>query len=599
MATADLTEPSSSPAAPTTTPKTKKMPASHTVDPAEIPLPMSPPVTSASPPPTPSGGSGSRTPLRVKTPPARSKSPLSGGIPLAEIEGLHHTDNAPVYAVAAEDPPLTLAGVASVDPVHDDDDDTDIDDDAVAQRNAAVAASRSATPPAPPVRKKHSAGVRVAVHIKLVAKLLALLDDDSDPAEIRRVRLHRTLAGVGHVWREAAHLRAATVMVVAVPHPQVLSDVVTRAEALAEALAELRAESPTVAAMPWNTLIYASSLRHLELHDVRLGDVELRILARTVRGLTHLALHQCLIGSAAEFANWLRPSRNTLRTLCIVSSRPPVLLEDAALARWSQSLASLHSLTLIFPYATGLDDLPPAVAAAQANTRWGIGAADARGPASALFGGPGNGGLSGTHTAPPSMIGGTAAGGSSFLGVSLPAAFSSSSRPSVAVSVMVPMSSAGGRFSSATILTPAGLQTLAANCPRLRHLAIDVPAARGLALDDVVATLYLIRELRFLALGGTPVRVPANDDGLPAEIHLVETLGLLFPLVRLAAVDPAVLVEIPKLPPLGARKASSVAPNRGGSVSSASFEPEPVAQEKPRSWSPRSSVQWTSWFRRS
>ncbi|ORZ34766.1 hypothetical protein BCR44DRAFT_33581 [Catenaria anguillulae PL171] len=411
------------------------------------------------------------------------------------------------------------------------------------------------------------AGQRLAHTPNLVAKLVALLDDDSDSADVRRHRLNRILSGVDPLWREAAHLRLATIMVVAVPHPAAISDMVTRCETLAEALAELRAEQPeTVGRFPWSSLLYASSLRHLVLHDVRLGEVELRILARNVTGLSHLALHECVIGSIPEFCHWIRGSRYSLRTLCIVSSRPPLLLEDSALARWSQACPKLQYLTLIFSYGGQGNHHPHARrhlyhhhsapgspshgGPSPSRVLWGTQATPITSPTSSAFSTP----------VGPSPV-------SSFMStLSLPTAFASSSSPTKPIA-----SSLHPTHLPPTILTPVGLHTLAANCPRLHHLALDVPLAAGLALDDLTAALYMLRDLRFLALGATCIAAPANTHGVPPDVHVQETLSLLFPLVQVAAMDPDVVIEVPTRPPtppperrLGQRQRAMTLPAGGG-----------------------------------
>ncbi|KAI9220553.1 hypothetical protein BC828DRAFT_383287 [Blastocladiella britannica] len=413
--------------------------------------------------------------------------------------------------------------------------------------------------PAPPTRggkPTFSAATRVSMLPSLAARLIELLDEDCDTADIRRQRLHRQYAGVNSVWREAAHLRLATIMVVAVPHPQAVTDIVTRGEAQVEALAELRAEQPLcVGAMPARTLIYASALRHLQLHDLRLGDLELRILANNVRGLAHLALHECLLGSPLEVARWLRGSRDSMHTLCIVSSRPPVMLDDAALARWSQAVPMLRDLTLIFPH----------VPADMRHTR-GLGGG-AKGSSAAEFAGPVAAAANHYAAYMPSA--------------GLPNAGQQQHhalRSGVVQSSMPATSLAPG----SSVFSPAGLHTLAANCPRLRHLALDVPSSRGLALDDLVASLYMLRRLRFVALGATPVRVPLPElpNGVPPEIHVPETVSLLFPFVRFAAMDPDAVGIIDDRPPVRARAATLPAlPSLGlfATSSGAAGAPVPAA----------------------
>ncbi|KNE60481.1 hypothetical protein AMAG_18544 [Allomyces macrogynus ATCC 38327] len=153
-----------------------------------------------------------------------------------------------------------------------------------------------------------------------------------------------------------------------------------------------------------------------------------------------------------------------------------------------------------------------------------------------------------------------------------------------------------------------GRKALAANCPNLESLAVDVPAARNLALDDWVAALYLVRPLRFLALGSTPLRVAANAlaDGVSAIVHVFEELGLLFPQVRLAGIDPeTVVVEEEERKAAAAAAAAAAEADRGKVEAAAPAQapaPRPAEQQQqqqaPAAVLSRGVVGVSSWFRR-
>ncbi|KAJ3349184.1 hypothetical protein GGF32_005756, partial [Allomyces javanicus] len=441
---------------------------------------------------------------------------------------------------------------------------------------------RKSSFPAKPIPRhpgsRFTAGQLIAYHPVLVARIVTYFDDDRDAAEVRRLRLHRTLRRVGPVWLHVAKQRAATIMVVLAPHAHVLADVVTRAECLRRGVPGDHDDDPSTLTLPPPFGNYMRGLRHLELHNVALGDTELHVLSKNVTSLVHLSLHDCAISvdrGAAEFAAWLRANRRTLRTLHMDSQRFPVLLDEHVLPRWTQACSGLEQLTLIFP-STGLPPPPsPMIASASATTSTTSGG---------WFGGlmGGNGASHTTSVATTSVAtsdrSSTVAGdewgwpfhrgstANSSAHATIGTRRRSSLVPTLPRPSVVSLSSTLSRATAAAtgrkastapapapaapapalptlglhILTPTALQALAANCPNLESLAVDVPAARNLALDDWVAALYLVRPLRFLALGSTPLRVAANAlaDGVSAIVHVFEELGLLFPQVRLAGIDP-------------------------------------------------------------
>ncbi|KAJ3371365.1 hypothetical protein GGF31_003288 [Allomyces arbusculus] len=508
---------------------------------------------------------------------------------------------------------------------------------------------RKSSLPAKPIPRhpgsRFTAGQLIAYHPALVARIVTYFDDDRDAAEVRRLRLHRTLRRVGPVWLHVAKQRAATIMVVLAPHAHVLADVVTRAECLRRGVPGDHDDDPSTLTLPPPFAEYMRGLRHLELHNVALGDTELHVLSKNVTSLVHLSLHDCAISvdrGAAEFAAWLRANRRTLRTLHMDSQRFPVLLDEHVLPRWTQACAGLEQLTLIFP-STGLPPPPsPMISSATTSTTSGGGG---------WFGGlmGGNGGSHTTTTATTSvatsdrstMVGndewgwpfhrGSTATSSAHATIGTRRRSSlvpSLPRPSVASlssTLSRATAAATGRKSSTAptappptpaptlptlglhILTPTALQALAANCPNLESLAVDVPAARNLALDDWVAALYLVRPLRFLALGSTPLRVAANAlaDGVSAIVHVFEELGLLFPQVRLAGIDPETVVVEEEERKAAAAAAAAAAEADGGKVEAAA----PLAPQVPRApeqqapapaatLSAAVSSAWSSWFRR-
>ncbi|KNE64876.1 hypothetical protein AMAG_10209 [Allomyces macrogynus ATCC 38327] len=405
--------------------------------------------------------------------------------------------------------------------------------------------------PSVPRAPGQTAAQVLANSCNIVARIIAQIDDERNKASIRRHRLRTVIAPVSKLWTAVAKKRAQTIMVVSVPHPQVLAEVVTRADELREGVDTTHQEwGAPRHKKPWQDVPlplsptfanYARGLRHLELHDVQLGDMELRILANNIDSLVHLALHECVVSvdrGAAEFTALLRANRDTLRALHMVSSRLPVLLDDALLPRWSQACGRLEYLYLSFSHP-GLPSSPGG-----ANGAWGWGAHVPGTPS-------GNSGMANGHLEDFSdvrsvrsfsgAIGGSVAPAPSVASTavtarhmlqrsssmrSVPAAFASSSRPtSTALSSVASFngftSSSSSMQAAATvgmapvrrnslgsaILTPAGLQALAANCPGLSSLTIDVPAAKYLSLDDLTAAMYQMRGLRYLALGTTPLRV--------------------------------------------------------------------------------------------
>ncbi|KNE67087.1 hypothetical protein AMAG_12164 [Allomyces macrogynus ATCC 38327] len=511
---------------------------------------------------------------------------------------------------------------------------------------------RKSSFPAKPIPRhpgsRFTAGQLIAYHPALVARIVTYFDDDRDAAEVRRLRLHRTLRRVGPVWLHVAKQRAATIMVVLAPHAHVLADVVTRAECLRRGVPGDHDDDPSTLTLPPPFAEYMRGLRHLELHNVALGDTELHVLSKNVTSLVHLSLHDCAISvdrGAAEFAAWLRANRRTLRTLHMDSQRFPVLLDEHVLPRWTQACAGLEELTLIFP-STGLPPPPsPMISSATTSTTSGGGG---------WFGGlmGGNGGSHTTTIATTSvatsdrstMVGndewswpfhrGSTATSSAHATIGTRRRSSlvpSLPRPSVASlssTLSRATAAATGRKSSTAptappptptpalptlglhILTPTALQALAANCPNLESLAVDVPAARNLALDDWVAALYLVRPLRFLALGSTPLRVAANAlaDGVSAIVHVFEELGLLFPQVRLAGIDPeTVVVEEEERKAAAAAAAAAVAVEGGErveKVESRVAEQQQQQQQQQQAPAPAAALSaavssaWSSWFRR-
>ncbi|KNE60480.1 hypothetical protein AMAG_18543 [Allomyces macrogynus ATCC 38327] len=371
---------------------------------------------------------------------------------------------------------------------------------------------RKSSFPAKPIPRhpgsRFTAGQLIAYHPALVARIVTYFDDDRDAAEVRRLRLHRTLRRVGPVWLHVAKQRAATIMVVLAPHAHVLADVVTRAECLRRGVPGDHDDDPSTLTLPNPFGQYMRGLRHLELHNVALGDTELHVLSKNVTSLMHLSLHDCAISACAGLeqltlifpSTGLPPPPSPMIASSATTSTTSgggwfgglmggnggshttsaATTSVATSDRSTMACAGLEQLTLIFP-STGLPPPPSPMIASSATTSTTSGGG--------WFGGL-MGGNGGSHTTSAATTSVATSDRSTMVGdewgwpfhrgstanSSAHATIGTRRRSSLVPTLPRPsVASLSSTLSRATA-APTGRKALAANCPKLRSRSrVDVP----------------------------------------------------------------------------------------------------------------------------
>jgi hypothetical protein len=254
-------------------------------------------------------------------------------------------------------------------------------------------------------------------------------------------------------------------------------------------------------------------LRHLDLAQVRLTETDMDTLATHVQGtLVHLVLEQCEIDfsfGCIAFAKWIKSNSKSLRALRLLDMRPcaqqgPCPIDPINLMKWTRYCPQLEILEI-----RKLECVYPEEAL--------------------------------------------------------------SSSVSSLISDAFRFSKPYERQVFTEVTNTETILAIASNCPSLRSLCIDVPDAIPFDLADIVAAIYLLRKLNHIDLGSSPIRVPAAStrpasgtrsnhaalERISPVMHYIETLGLLFPNLEVAPIDPEKIIVNSQSPNSGSPDSSS------------------------------------------